>query len=256
MDSTFCRDIMELLGDPFIDLDRFNKMVLLKDDKTGDTVLHCILKLEENRATKKMLNFYLKRLNEMIPDERTKFDILNMRNNEKDTPLHVAIKFFETKKNFVRMVLNQHVDLTIEDRFLREPLHKAAFFGDVIIAKQLIEFGADVNRANKKGDTPLHFALMTGSDYNVKMVRMLLNNDNIEINAKNDEGDTPLHLLAMTKNNVASLAAMHRRGADPNIVNKKGDTPIDIMQRTNRKEYLDYFIKLKERKERLRQKRK
>lgn len=250
-DSAFCRDIMRILKDPFIDLNRFNNMTKLRDQKSGDTVLHCILKLPESKPTKKMLHYYLKRLDEVMPDERTKFEALNMRNKDMDTPLHTAITFFDTKKYFVRELLRNHVDLTIEDQFLRTALDKASFFGDTVIVKLLIEFGSDPSKGNSKGDTPLHYANMSGSDINVKTVRILLNDERVNVNARNDEGETALHLLARTKNSVASLAAMHRRGADPNIKNNKGKTPVDLMYEYKRDEYIDYFRRLQERKEKL-----
>ena len=250
-DSAFCKDVMRILKDPFIDLAKFNGMTSLRDSRTGDTVLHCILKLPESRPTKKMLHFYIKRIDEVMPDERTKFEALNRRNKSLDTPLHSAITYFDTKKYFVNELLKQHVDLTIEDEYLRTPLDKAAFFGDTVIVKSLMEFGADPSKANSRGDTPLHFANMSGSDVNVKTIRVLLNDERTDVNAQNDEGETPLHLLARTKNSVASLAAMHRRGADPNIKNRKGETPIDIMYKNKRDEYIDYFRRLQERKEKL-----
>lgn len=48
------------------------------------------------------------------------------------------------------------------------PLHKAAFSGNVDVARLLIKtYKAEVNKQNKRGDTPLHFGARRGTHYRI-----------------------------------------------------------------------------------------
>jgi predicted negative regulator of RcsB-dependent stress response len=66
--------------------------------------------------------------------------------------------------------------------------------GDPEIIKQIIEKGADVNKADESGQTPLHWGSQKGKTDAVKV----LIDAKADINAKNDNGETP---LALAKSN-------------------------------------------------------
>lgn len=55
----------------------------------------------------------------------------------------------------------------------------------------------------------------------------------VDINAQNDDGDTPLHLAveyAHKCEGIRSLRDLLVKGASRNIMNKKGQRPIDILK--------------------------
>jgi ankyrin repeat protein len=86
------------------------------------------------------------------------------------------------------------------------------------IVDTLIKNNADVNLANKDGETPLMMA------HTSKIIDMLLNVNNIDINKKNKYKDT-----ALTKsfNNVSKLEKLlNQKNIDVNIQNKWGKTAI------------------------------
>eukprot|EP01118_Nematostelium_gracile_P016970 TRINITY_DN7126_c0_g1_i1.p1 TRINITY_DN7126_c0_g1~~TRINITY_DN7126_c0_g1_i1.p1 ORF type:complete len:445 (-),score=75.85 TRINITY_DN7126_c0_g1_i1:134-1384(-) len=59
------------------------------------------------------------------------------------------------------------------------------------IGEMLISRGADVNRRNKNGETPLHKAILNGS-LRLMMVKMLIAHK-ADVNATSDRGETALH---------------------------------------------------------------
>jgi ankyrin repeat protein len=98
----------------------------------------------------------------------------------------------------------------------RTALHEAARRCDVEIARLLLSRGANVNKRNRWGGTPLHEAACPE-------VAELLIQHGAEINARDDDGKTPLHRLVYSP---ALVALLLRAGADPNARNKYGETPL------------------------------
>jgi len=72
-------------------------------------------------------------------------------------------------------------------------LEYAAEHGVTAIALLFIKMGANVNRVNNHGNTPLHFAARSGS---VEMVNILINNKAKTFSTKNNEGKRPLDMTS------------------------------------------------------------
>jgi ankyrin repeat protein len=75
------------------------------------------------------------------------------------------------------------------------PIHSACAISAVDLAELLIKYGANVNAKQMHGVTPLHSAAHNGQ---TKLVRLLIDHG-ADINAKTDNGQSPL-LLAIEKN--------------------------------------------------------
>ncbi|KAH7349198.1 kinase-like domain-containing protein, partial [Pyrenochaeta sp. MPI-SDFR-AT-0127] len=71
-------------------------------------------------------------------------------------------------------------------------LHRAAMNDHKIVARLLIEHGADINADNDHGRTPLHLAAKGGHN---ELVQLLIQN-RADTNAVDNFGRTPLHLAA------------------------------------------------------------
>lgn len=105
------------------------------------------------------------------------------------------------------------------------PFIEAARNYPLALLKELIEYGADPLVRNPTGVTALLVAVKPG---NAEMVSFLIKigldvNDN-----KNRWGDTPLHRAAeYTDSDLLRLLV--EIGADPNIKNNEGETPLDIL---------------------------
>lgn len=100
------------------------------------------------------------------------------------------------------------------------PLHHAAGFGTLDAITKLLDAGADVNAKNRRGSTPLHWAV-----YDESKVRLLLSRG-ASINAKQVEGRTPVFLAASFANSHTVLRVLLERGADANVATANGQTPL------------------------------
>jgi ankyrin repeat protein len=117
--------------------------------------------------------------------------------------------------------------LTANPDFIKTPdaagstlLHHAAGFGAVGTMQWLLEHGADVNAKNRRGSTPLHWAM-----HDEAKVRLLLSRG-ANVNARQAEGRTPLYLAASLGNGGATLGLVLESGGNPAIALANGQTPL------------------------------
>jgi hypothetical protein len=116
-------------------------------------------------------------------------------------------------------------------------LHAAAFAYDCDLARELIERGADVHAANRRGAEPLHAAAIgqPGSDNwdpaRQSAVIGYLIEAGADPNAAAHGGVTPLH-RAVRNRCSGAVEALLRAGADPRSENDRGSTPSDLACRT------------------------
>jgi uncharacterized protein len=103
---------------------------------------------------------------------------------------------------------------------LYTPLHLAAKSGSAGVAKVLIKAGADVNvKSNPSGATPMHLAALSGS----ADVINLLADAKADVNAREAEWDqTPL-IFAASSNRPQAIAALIKRGGNPDLTSKTID---------------------------------
>jgi ankyrin repeat protein len=151
----------------------------------------------------------------------------NKVNEEGDTPLHIACKKGDT---MLEILLDSTiVPITCINQKNKDgdtPLHRACtenIAADIIT--KMIEKGADVGMVNSTGDTPLYIACQKS---HANIIPALLDSPNVSeyINLQDKDGDTPLH-WACAKNVAADIITkMIEKGADPEIVNINGKTPL------------------------------
>lgn len=95
-------------------------------------------------------------------------------------------------------------------------------------ADLLLDYGADVNARDAKGDTALHVdARWRRSDTEVTE---RLAQRGADLDARNDKGETPLHLAA-ARDNRNHVDALLNHGADHEATNALGKTPLDLIKR-------------------------
>jgi ankyrin repeat protein len=103
----------------------------------------------------------------------------------------------------------------------RTQLHSAASAGQLVVARFLLENGAEVDAHDNYGNTPLHNAAQNGHK---AMVELLLSHK-ADPQALNNKKQTPLHLAAY-RGFRSVVEALLAGGADPNILDADGDTPL------------------------------
>lgn len=104
-------------------------------------------------------------------------------------------------------------------------LHTAATFGEVEMARALVEAGVPLDERDHEGKTPLHLALETGSDE----VATLLVEQGADPNAADDHGNGPLW-RAVFDGNVSMAESLVEAGADPDHANDAGKSPRDLAE--------------------------
>ncbi len=118
------------------------------------------------------------------------------------------------------LIATQRDLVTAKDSAGSTPLHHAAAFGAVDTMTSLLDAGADVNARNRRGSTPLHWAI-----HDEAKVRLLLSRG-ASVNARQVEGRTPLYQAASLGNGNAMLRLLLAKGADPNLALANGRTPL------------------------------
>ena len=110
---------------------------------------------------------------------------------------------------------------TSKDAAGSTPLHHAAGFGTLDSLTFLIDKGADVNAKNRRGSTPLFWAL-----HDESKVRLLIARG-AAVAIKQVEGRTPVYQAAVLGNGYAVLRLLLENGGDPNVATLNGLTPLN-----------------------------
>lgn len=103
--------------------------------------------------------------------------------------------------------------------------------------QELLELGADIDIQNYKGKTGLHYAAKAGF---LKVINLLIENG-ADLDALDNDGETPLFeairsTIKSGEKQRAALEALLIKGANPNVKNRKGLTPLQIAKRMRRAE--------------------
>lgn len=100
------------------------------------------------------------------------------------------------------------------------PLSSAALFGEVAVARYLLDNGADPNKIEERGSVALHNAAKSG---NAEVVDLLLSRG-ARVDIAVTHG-TPLHIAA-SYGNTGALKILLDHHADPNRVSEVSGTPL------------------------------
>lgn len=181
---------------------------------------------------------------------------LNARNKRRQTALHIAIN--KGHFNVVKTLLELGCHPSLQDSEGDTPLHDAISKEQDEMLSLLLDFGADITLTNNNGFNALHHCALKGNPSAMKILLSKTNRPWI-VEEKKDDGYTALHLAClnnhveiadllvhmgkanMDKQNVNLQTGLHlaverqhvqivkllvREGANLNIPDKDGDTPL------------------------------
>lgn len=124
-------------------------------------------------------------------------------------------------------MIPKELDVNDKGRGDTSPLAQAIFSNREDVAAELVRRGANVNAVRFKGWTPLMDA---SSNYRSSMNLVnLLTAKGAKLDAQRFDGATSLQLAVEQRNNAVILALLVA-GANPNIRNKDGQTPLFLVQ--------------------------
>ncbi|MEI0524469.1 ankyrin repeat domain-containing protein [Brachyspira murdochii] len=155
------------------------------------------------------------------------------------TPLGLAAA--RNDKEMVKFLAEKGADINLEDGYGYTPLMKAIDYYNVGLAKNIIDLKPDLNAiCSATGDTPLTYLVNAnkyggGADLCYYMIK-----NGADINKKNKEGNTPL-MIAAASYSYGIVGVLANMGADYNIKNKEGQTAIDIASARNDKSALHHL---------------
>lgn len=118
-----------------------------------------------------------------------------------------------------------------------DTLHSACFKCDAYRAQTLLSLGADPNKCDKHGMTPLHHAVASGSLY----VTALLLLQRANIAAVDRWKRTPLH-IAVERHHIAMVKLLTEAGAPLDAVSIHGQTPLESAIDCNYTRISDFLI--------------
>ncbi|KAG2441776.1 hypothetical protein HXX76_003389 [Chlamydomonas incerta] len=119
------------------------------------------------------------------------------------------------------------VDLTSRDKAAEAAIHRVSELGLPEVCAALLARSANPNAANGGGMRPLHLAIQGGSGdaKRTRVAEQLLDCAKTDVDLVTPAGQTPL-LMVVLQLREPLVARIIKRGADPNIADKQGDTPL------------------------------
>ncbi|KAK2142629.1 hypothetical protein LSH36_932g01007 [Paralvinella palmiformis] len=138
---------------------------------------------------------------------------VNARDKSGQTSLHLACR--SGRALIVQLLLDHGADVDAVTMTGRSCLHVAMWQRHANIAMSLLQHGAicSINRKDEDGWTPMHWA----AKGNLHSVTRAMTDKGGQVNVKDRRGQTPLHLALLYHGDVTMMKILLEAGADPNI---------------------------------------
>ncbi|KAM6158957.1 ankyrin repeat and protein kinase domain-containing protein 1 isoform 3-T3 [Rhynchocyon petersi] len=150
------------------------------------------------------------------------------------TPLHLAA--YKGHLEIIHLLAEGNADLGARGGMNWTPLHLAARHGEEVVVLALLQCGADPNTAEQSGWTPLHLAVQRETFLSV----IALLEHHADVHACNKVGWTAAHLASL-KGNTAILKVLVKAGAQLDVQDGAGCTPLQLALRSQKQGLLAFL---------------
>ncbi|XP_014238062.2 ankyrin-1-like [Trichogramma pretiosum] len=160
----------------------------------------------------------------------------NLAAEDGSTPLHVICSREcddDLAEQFFQMCDDCNHSLQVDARIKWDltPMHIAVCYNNKKAAKFLLQRGANPNLAAEDGSTPLHVICSRECDDDLAELFFQMcddSNHSLQVDARDKLDNTPLH-LAVCNNNKKAAKFLLKRGANPNLADEDGSTPLHVI---------------------------
>ena len=156
-------------------------------------------------------------------------EYLNYLNADGDAAVHILCGMEISKEKlpeFVKFIREtKELDINKFNKKGETPLHIACTWSSGDVVQTLAAMECDVNACDGLGNTALHIAVSNGRD-RLKKVQCLLESNKCNPNVRNRDGDAPLHAACRGKNIEVLEKLVTDQKCDVNIQDDNGNTPL------------------------------
>ena len=174
-------------------------------------------------------------------------NILSISFNVNTHPLHTVV-FYENTELFDQVMKSGHYNIDDPiDPDGSTPLHLAIVFETPKMVRHLLEkWKADPTKPDGRGRTAINLAALCAQENIEQIIDLLLEHEKVDINERDlNYGRTALHLAVWECNSFA-VGHLIDKGADPNIKDKDGQSPLHLAAcHENGTEMIDLILKVK-----------
>ena len=164
---------------------------------------------------------------------------VNAKGGLRETPIHVAASAGHA--GILSLLLEHGAKVDMRDESGRTPLYLASEFGQLKAGQVLLDRGADIKARSPKSDycwTPLFRAVL---NRHFEYSRMLLKRGAV-IDAPDCDSETVLH-MAVRWGDTQAVQFLLEHGADVNVRNKDGQTPVQIALKSGYQDIVELMSK-------------
>ena len=134
-----------------------NHQLFNQSSFSGIHILHCAVRSGSEYILDKLINDYF---HHFIDEYQSK-----------DGYTIIMQSIYEDKPDITQKLLKFTKNINIKDKnYGRTALHFAAYRGDCLITKLLLDVGSNINEMDRFGRTPLHYSILSGDYYTVKQL--------------------------------------------------------------------------------------
>ena len=149
-------------------------------------------------------------------------------------PLHTAALFNRVK--IAKILIKKGISVDDFFGYTYTPLHLAVKKGNIKMILFLIKNGANINFINNDAESPLSLASSTNQ---LEIVQLLIKKG-AKVNKKGVYGWTPLHIAAL-RGHLRIVQFLVKSGADINSKLSSGERALDLAHQQNKKSVVNFL---------------